>query len=118
MKVSLLVLDDDKCCGGIFKAYLDFQEDWEVSVAESSKEAFELLEKKSYDVVVSDLKMPEMNGMVFLSKVSAKYPDSVRILFSASKLSVELPSYIHFQYEKGKFSMKELVDKVSAKLAS
>ena len=118
MKINLLVVDDDRCCSGIFKAYLDFQENWEVSIADTPKKAFELLENKSYNVIVSDLKMPEMNGMVFLSKVSQKYPDSVRILFSASKLSVELPSYIHFQYEKGKFSMKDLVDKVSAKLAS
>ena len=117
MNVKLLVVDDDNCSSGIFKAYLDFKEDWKITTAESPKKAFEIMQESKFDVVVADLKMPEMNGMVFLSEVSSKHPEMIRILFSASKLLTDLPSYIHFQYEKGNFSMKELVDKVNQRLA-
>lgn len=118
MSIKLLLVDDDNCSSGIFKAYLDFKEDWEIVIVDSPKEALVKMTESKFDVVVSDLKMPEMNGMVFLSQVSSKYPDMIRILFSASKLSADVPSYIHYQYEKGSFSMKELVDKVNARLAS
>ncbi|MCH2204500.1 MAG: response regulator [Lentisphaerales bacterium] len=116
MSTKILVVDDDYCSSGIFKAYLDFKEDWEIVTAESPKKALGLLRESKFDVVVSELKIPEMNGMVFLSEVSSKHPEIIRILYSACKLSMEVPSYIHFQYEKGNFSMKELVDRVADKL--
>lgn len=48
----------------------------------SVSEALELLENRTFPVVVSDMKMPGMNGVDFLRVVKKKYPDSVRILFT------------------------------------
>jgi DNA-binding NtrC family response regulator len=117
MGLKVLVVDDDKCSAEIFKAYLDYKEEWAVDTTNDPLEALEILSSSDYDIVVSDLRMEPMNGMIFLSQVSAKYPKTVRLLFSGSTLSKEKPSYIHFQYEKGNFSMVKLVADVTKKLS-
>jgi putative nucleotidyltransferase with HDIG domain len=54
----------------------------EVHTAGSGQEALKLLSEKSFDVVVSDLAMPGMDGMEFLNKVVSDYPESARIVVS------------------------------------
>ena len=111
---KILILDDDKACSLILQTYLNYKEDWSVDMAQNAKDAFSALEEAEYDVVISDLYMPDISGLEFLSRVSNKYPPIIRVLFSAniSKLG-EKPSYINFICEKGKFSIKELADKIS-----
>ena len=53
MNVKVLVVDDDNCSSGIFKAYLDFKEDWKITTAESPKKAFEIMQESKFDVVVA-----------------------------------------------------------------
>lgn len=62
----------------------------EVHTAGSAREALDLLENKRFDVVVSDLAMPEMDGMAFLHRVIEDYPESARIVVSgfADRLKV------------------------------
>jgi len=44
--------------------------------------ALTLVEEKSFDVIVADMRMPEMNGAEFLSEVSKIQPRAVRIILS------------------------------------
>jgi response regulator RpfG family c-di-GMP phosphodiesterase len=53
-----------------------------VYTASSGAEALELLESESVAVVVSDMRMPAMDGATFLSRVHALYPNVVRILLT------------------------------------
>lgn len=46
------------------------------------EEALDRAHKESFTVVVSDYRMPEMNGLVFLSELSKLQPDCVRIVLS------------------------------------
>ena len=46
------------------------------------KEALEILAAESVEVIVSDMKMPEMNGLELLQKVAKQYPDIVRLVLS------------------------------------
>ena len=57
-------------------------QDFEVITANSAAEALELLEETAVDVVVSDQRMPGMNGSDFLSILRVSHPDVVRIMFS------------------------------------
>ena len=116
MGIKLLVVDDDNFCCELFKAYLAYKDDWQITTEHSPVDALTLLADGEFDVVVSDLKMPVMNGLVFLSQVSTKSPESVRILISGEKMDKEKPSYVDFQYEKSKFSMVDLVEKVDQKM--
>ncbi len=54
-----------------------------VATAESGEEGLQVLKDRGpFAVVVSDLKMPEMDGIVFLTRVKEANPDAVRILFT------------------------------------
>jgi putative nucleotidyltransferase with HDIG domain len=62
----------------------------EVHTAANAVEALDLLDEKNFDVVVSDLAMPEMDGIEFLNEVVRAYPQSARIVISgfADRLKV------------------------------
>jgi response regulator RpfG family c-di-GMP phosphodiesterase len=53
-----------------------------VHTANSGAEALELLQSEPVAVVVSDMRMPQMDGAAFLSQVRALHPDVVRILLT------------------------------------
>jgi two-component system response regulator HupR/HoxA len=59
-----------------------FKRKYEVLSAISAKDALVLIEKREPAVVLSDQRMPQMDGVTFLSEVRKKWPDSVRILFT------------------------------------
>jgi putative nucleotidyltransferase with HDIG domain len=54
----------------------------EVHTASNGLEALDLVREKSFDVIVSDLAMPEMDGLEFLNEVVRTYPESARIIIS------------------------------------
>jgi response regulator RpfG family c-di-GMP phosphodiesterase len=53
-----------------------------VHTATGGAEALELMQTETFTVVVSDMRMPEMDGATFLARVRALYPDVVRILLT------------------------------------
>jgi len=55
---------------------------YRIFIAESGKAGLELLERENIDLVVSDMRMPEMNGAQFLEQVRNKWPDTVRFLLT------------------------------------
>ena len=55
---------------------------FEFVFAEGASQALELLSEDGADIVVSDMRMPGMNGVEFLSEVAVRHPDAVRIVLS------------------------------------
>jgi len=55
---------------------------YRIFTATSGAEGLTLLTQESVDVVVSDMRMPEMDGAAFLEQVAARWPDTVRILLT------------------------------------
>lgn len=55
---------------------------YRILTAESGLQGLEILERECVDLVVSDMRMPEMNGAQFLEKVRERWPDTVRILLT------------------------------------
>ena len=53
-----------------------------IHIAESGAAALAILEKEHVDLVVSDMRMPEMNGAQLLEQVRNRWPDTVRILLT------------------------------------
>jgi DNA-binding NtrC family response regulator len=65
------------------------REGYAILTAASASEAFALLAKHSVQVIVSDQRMPEMNGTEFLARVKSLYPATVRMVLSGySEISV------------------------------
>ncbi|MET3105951.1 response regulator RpfG family c-di-GMP phosphodiesterase [Oxalobacteraceae bacterium GrIS 1.18] len=55
---------------------------YQILVAQSGKEGLEILSKEPVGLVISDMRMPEMDGAQFLEQVRCDYPDCVRILLT------------------------------------
>ncbi|HYQ45284.1 MAG TPA: HDOD domain-containing protein [Polyangiaceae bacterium] len=81
MKV-LFVDDEPRVLEAIERTMFQLDLDWEVSFAEGGPAALAELEKGHFDVVVSDMRMPGMDGAALLGEVCAKYPHVARIVLS------------------------------------
>jgi response regulator RpfG family c-di-GMP phosphodiesterase len=55
---------------------------YRIFTAESGAQGLEILVRENVDLVVSDMRMPEMNGAQFLEKVREQWPETVRILLT------------------------------------
>jgi len=55
---------------------------YRIFIAESGAQGLEIMAREVVDLVVSDMRMPEMNGAQFLEKVREQWPDTVRILLT------------------------------------
>lgn len=53
-----------------------------VTVATSGREGLTLLDTQEFDIVISDMRMPEMDGAQFLEQVFHRWPDTMRILLT------------------------------------
>ncbi|NOX90187.1 MAG: sigma-54-dependent Fis family transcriptional regulator [Calditrichaeota bacterium] len=78
---AVLIVDDQVEILNSLKRLL--RKDFQVYVASGGKEGLRHLEKKQFAVIVSDQRMPEMDGVTFLSQAKKLQPDAVRILLTA-----------------------------------
>lgn len=81
MGKRILFVDDER---PILRAIarLFFDSDYEVLTAESGEEGLRVLADGPVDVVVSDIRMPGMDGYQFLRKVKTLYPGTTRLILS------------------------------------
>lgn len=74
MPFKILILDDDfiilKGCEKVLTA-----EGYNVVTTKSAKEAFEFLNKEDFDIILTDIVMPEMDGMEFIKTIRQTKPD-------------------------------------------
>ena len=82
MRRVLFVDDDPKAIRGLKGLLLPMRQKWEMEFVESGAEALKYMDKSSFDAVVSDMHMPEMNGVELLGIVRERYPSTVRIIIS------------------------------------
>jgi PleD family two-component response regulator len=80
-KRRMLVVDDEVENSTLLRRM--FRGDYEVEVATSGTEALSLLERKPFDVIISDQRMPGMHGTELLSRSMELCPNAVRILMTA-----------------------------------
>jgi len=81
-EVTILCVDDEaNVLKSLRRLFLD--EDYEILTAESGREGLALLEQhQPVQVVISDYRMPEMDGVAFFKQVHERWPDTVRIVLS------------------------------------
>ena len=120
MRPKVLIVDDDQAWLRLIQIELeDFSDSFSVLTAKDGNEALEILKKEHVSFVVTDLRMPGMDGYDLLSQVLKGYPD--------------IPVYIITAYDKPKtrdvvfksgaagyltkpFSAEELVEAISHSL--
>ncbi|NPA25218.1 MAG: response regulator [Deltaproteobacteria bacterium] len=80
-RYSILFVDDERRVLNSLKRGL-MGEPYRIILALSGKEALEILENEPVAVIVSDMKMPEMNGLELLQLVAQRFPDVIRLVLS------------------------------------
>ena len=80
-KHTVLVVDDELNVATSLQRMLTIQ-GYHVLTAASAAEGFDLLATRKIDVVISDLRMPVMNGNDFLERVKSIHPDIVRMILT------------------------------------
>jgi two-component system NtrC family response regulator len=79
---SVLIVDDEEKLRSLLKRIISL-EGYNVSEAGNIKTAFKLLDKESYDIILSDVKLPDGNGVDFVKEVKPKFPFTEIILLTA-----------------------------------
>ncbi|MDY7033877.1 MAG: response regulator [Thermodesulfobacteriota bacterium] len=83
MKKKILFVDDEpNILQGLKRMLRSMRDEWDISFAESGQEALDILTREDFDVVVSDMRMPRMNGAQLLDEIRILYPQIVRIVLS------------------------------------
>ncbi|KMP10939.1 hypothetical protein UR09_04785 [Candidatus Nitromaritima sp. SCGC AAA799-A02] len=82
-KIRILFVDDEPVILDSLKRMLrSMSQEWEVGFANSGQEALKTMEKESYDVVVTDMRMPGMDGAQLLEEIKKRFPETARIILS------------------------------------
>jgi two-component system, NtrC family, response regulator PilR len=110
----LLVVDDERSMRELLSIVLR-REGYDVTVAESGRAAVEALERSRYDLLVSDIKMPDMNGVEVLREAKRVDPDILGIMitaFASADTAIEAMRLGAHDYLNKPFDVDELKIKV------
>ncbi|WP_420549501.1 response regulator [Curvivirga sp.] len=78
----LFVDDEENILQGLRRGFRGKRKEWSMSFAVGGKNALEIIEDNEIDIIVSDMRMPEMDGAELLEKVKEKSPGTTRIVLS------------------------------------
>lgn len=78
----LFIDDETRVLEALERVLLELEDSWEVCFLSSGEAALNELSRQQYDVVVSDLRMPGMDGVTLLSLIAKLHPRTVRIVLS------------------------------------
>jgi len=79
--VNILVIDDEKSIRNTLKEILEYEK-FKVELAEHGADGLEKYKKGNYDIVLCDIKMPEMDGLEVLEKIFEEEGDAQVIMIS------------------------------------
>ncbi len=117
-KITLLYVDDEEINLILFEA--TFSEKYNVLGANSPKEAFKVLKSnKNISVVISDMRMPNMNGVQFIKKAKRQFPKIYYFILTGYEITDEISAalqqkLINYYFQKP-FNLK-VIDNAIQKL--
>lgn len=120
MKPRILVVDDEESIREFLEIMLK-KESYEVTCVEDGLKAKEVLAKRSFDMVISDIQMPNMTGIELLRHVKESYPDLVFMIitaFGTTESAVEAMKMGAYDYLTKPFKIDEVRLNVSNALRS
>ncbi|MCF8062597.1 MAG: HDOD domain-containing protein [Deltaproteobacteria bacterium] len=83
MKKRILFVDDEpNVLQGLGRMLRNMRHEWDMQFADSGAQALALMERKPAEVVVTDMRMPGMDGGELLHRIKDLYPQAVRIVLS------------------------------------
>ena len=118
MPTNILLVEDDASLNTILADYLR-SKDYTVETAQNGKEAWELIIIKHYDLIITDIMMPKMNGFELLKLIRAQYINLPVIMLSAKTDRDDIMQAYSMgcdDYVTKPFSMDILICKIEAVL--
>jgi putative nucleotidyltransferase with HDIG domain len=83
IKKRILFVDDEPLVlNGLQRSLRKMRNVWDITFASSAAKALAILDDHPMDVIVSDMKMPEMDGSQLLAEVKQRHPQTVRLILS------------------------------------
>ena len=82
MKKILFVDDEPMVLRGLERSLRGMRHEWQLEFAEGGPQALEKMAHGDFDVVISDLRMPGMDGAQLLREVKSRFPETVRMALS------------------------------------
>lgn len=80
--MNILLVDDDEWIRDSLCVYFE-SEGCRISAHETAEKALAEIDRHKADVIITDYKLPGMDGIAFLNKVKKSHPNAVKILITA-----------------------------------
>jgi len=98
-KSEILVVDDEQTVRDVLVQVLR-EDGYAISTAANGEQALELLKRKTFSLVITDIKMPGINGMELMAIVKRRFPETqVIIITSHASLETTLEALRHGAYD-------------------
>ena len=120
MKARILVVDDEESIREFLNIMLR-KEGYDVTCVEDGQQAIDILKKKSFEMVISDLQMPHVTGLELLKFVRENYPEVLFMLitaFGTTETAVEAMKMGAYDYITKPFKLDEVRINISNALRS
>lgn len=95
MPKRLLFVDDEAMIlDGLRRALHGMRQEWDMHFVDSGASALDALDRDAYDAIITDMRMPLMDGAQLLEQVKQRHPEMVRIVLSgqSSRKQFSAPS--------------------------
>jgi len=122
--ISVLYVDDEESLLEIAKIYLEENNKFHIHTANSVREGLEILRTRSFDIIISDYQMPDIDGIMFLKMLRSSGNTTPFIIFTGrgrEEIVIEaLNSGADFYLQKGgdpKSQFAELESKITRREA-
>lgn len=117
-RYKILIVDDEE--DNLALLYRTLRSKYQITKAHNAIEALEILKTEQFDCILSDHKMPLMDGVEFLKRTNDLYPKTMRLLvtaYSDVKILIDAINYAKiYRYIKKPYSPDELLMIVEAAL--
>ena len=116
---KILVIDDESIIRISCQRSLS-NEGYEVKLASSGKEGIELLEKGEFNLVLLDIKMPDMDGIEVLKKITSTWPETKVIMitgYSTDEAAVKTLRLGALNYLEKPFTPDSLIETIKEALS-
>jgi len=118
MREKILIVDDEERMRRVLQMMLE-REGYEVKLAEHGAEALSLLAQEPFDLLITDMRMPEMNGLELLKnikKIDERIPVIIITAYGTIQNAVEAMKHGAYDYILKPFDMEEMKTIISRAL--
>ncbi len=112
IKLNILIVDDDPDIRNVLKELLSMEKNLSIDTAENGLDALEKIKNGKYDLVITDIKMPVMDGIEFLKELRKSFSDMPVVVMSAYAEFDSLVEALHLgamNFIKKPFDFDEIV---------